>query len=458
MLGKESVTNQKEIIDGLNKGPEGILTRQELVWLAVGQVIGAGVIALIGPSMAITGSSIWLAYLTAIVFGIFLVFPFMVISGTVRLSGGAYSAVYSIVGKRAGGIYLIGTIPSLISLASYPIASAAYIESLIPNVNVTIIALTILTIFYVINLAGAKFMAKIQTILGYSLIMGLISFVIFGLPKVNWTQISFSSPNFMLNGMDGFFTAVFILIFSTHGYYFSIGYSNVAKNARKDLPFSMMVAIPVILILYVGCGIVAAGVLPFEEVAGKPLTYVAKEALPTAIFWIFYLGGAMGALLTSLNSSFGYFSNIIAAGAENGWLPSFFKKQNKNASYWVVLTLGYFIGLLPIIFKFSVTAITSNAMFVSGVLMILGFVAAWMLPEKYPLLWERSTMRMPVKVFKFIMILCFIMEVVVIIYSARSSNVVAVVISTIYLIFCILYSNVRLKSGEVKSDVSLWYD
>ncbi|WP_343084950.1 APC family permease [Blautia producta] len=445
-------------IDGLTKGPKGTLSRQEAAWLAIGQVIGAGVIALIGPAMAATGTSVWLAYAAAVFLGFFLSFPFMVISGTVRLSGGTYSAVYSIVGKRAGGIYLIGSIPAMIGLASYPIAAAGYIQSLLPGINTTLVALGLLLLFYIINLIGVDFMAKVQTVLGYCLILGLISFVIFALPKVNWSQISFSSGNFLTNGFSGFMTAVFILIYSTHGYYWVIGYSNVTKNARKAIPFAMKISIPIILVLYVGCGIVAASVLPFEEVVGQPLTYVAKEALPTAIFWLFYLGGALGALLTSLNSTYGYWTNMFAGGANDGWLPKVFTKKNKMDAYWVILTIGFLIGCLPVIFKFNVATVTNNTLFVQNVVMLLGFVAAWKLPDKYPQLWERSTMKMSKTAFRCMMVLCFIVEITSIIYAAKGSNLVAVIISAVAIIFSVVYSNIAYKSGKVSSDASVWYD
>lgn len=458
-MNNENVTvPSMESIDGLSKGPEGILGRQDLAWLAIGQVIGAGVIALIGPSMEATGTSVWLAYFVAIIFGIFLVFPFYVLSGSMRLSGGEYSVAYSILGKKIGGFYLIGKIPAMIALGSYPIAASGYIASLVPGINEKFLAIGILTLFYIVNLAGVGFMSKIQNILGYLLMAGLLAFVIFGLPKVNWSQISISSPEFMPNGLKGFFTAVFILIFSTHGYYWVIGYSNVAKNSRVDVPFAIKCAIPVITVLYVGCGIIASGVLPLSEVAGKPLTYVAKEALPTVIFWLFYLGGAMGALLTSLNSTFGFYANMFAGGANDGWLPEIFAKQNKNGAYWVVLTLGFIIGLLPIIFGFSVDAVTSNTMFVNAIMMFVSFAAAWQLPKKYPGLWSRSTVRLPMALFRVMMILSFIMEFVVIVYSAMGSNTFAVIISAAAILISILYAHLRFKTGKVTSNASIWYD
>lgn len=65
--------------------PKGTLGLVELYCLSIGQVIGAGVITLVGPAITATGYSAWLAYLLAIVLGFFTVFPLVFICGTLRL-------------------------------------------------------------------------------------------------------------------------------------------------------------------------------------------------------------------------------------------------------------------------------------------------------------------------------------------------------------------------------------
>ena len=55
--------------------PPGILKKPELYALSIGQVIGAGVITLVGPAMALTGYSAWLAYGAAIIWGFLMIMP-----------------------------------------------------------------------------------------------------------------------------------------------------------------------------------------------------------------------------------------------------------------------------------------------------------------------------------------------------------------------------------------------
>lgn len=66
----------------------GTLGLTELYALAIGQVIGAGVITLIVPAIKMTGYSAWLAYLVAILVGFLMIAPTVFVSSALRLGGG----------------------------------------------------------------------------------------------------------------------------------------------------------------------------------------------------------------------------------------------------------------------------------------------------------------------------------------------------------------------------------
>ena len=52
----------KNLIVNKPEPKPGILKRGDLFAIAVGMVIGSGMVTLIGPAMAYTGYSVWLAY------------------------------------------------------------------------------------------------------------------------------------------------------------------------------------------------------------------------------------------------------------------------------------------------------------------------------------------------------------------------------------------------------------
>ena len=61
----------KNVITNKPEPAPGILKRVDLFAIAIGMVVGSGMVTLIGPAMAYTGYSVWLAYLAAIIMGFY---------------------------------------------------------------------------------------------------------------------------------------------------------------------------------------------------------------------------------------------------------------------------------------------------------------------------------------------------------------------------------------------------
>ena len=104
----------------------GTLGRTELYALAIGQVIGAGVITLIVPAIKMTGYSAWLAYFVAILMGFVMILPFVFISSTLRLGGGNYSMLCDLSSPRTSGIFAYMYLTQCLSLSLFGASAAAY--------------------------------------------------------------------------------------------------------------------------------------------------------------------------------------------------------------------------------------------------------------------------------------------------------------------------------------------
>lgn len=105
-------------------GP-GTLGKPELYALAIGQVIGAGVITLVVPAIKMTGYSAWLAYFAAILMGFFMILPTVFVSSTVRLGGGNYSMLAGLAGPNIAGIYAFMYLTQCLSLSLFGSSAAA---------------------------------------------------------------------------------------------------------------------------------------------------------------------------------------------------------------------------------------------------------------------------------------------------------------------------------------------
>ena len=82
-----------------------------------------------------------------------------------------------------------------------------------------------------------------------------------------------------------------------------------------------------VAIFYALVGIVAACVLPVEEVAGVNISVVAKSVFPAPIYLFFVIGGAWFALLTTLNGTLSWTTRSLQRAAMDGWLPEACAKE-----------------------------------------------------------------------------------------------------------------------------------
>ena len=122
----------KNVIINKPEPAPGILKRVDLFAIAIGMVVGSGMVTLIGPAMAYTGYSVWLAYLAAIIMGFFMVFPYIILSGTLRLAGGPYSIVTNLGGISAGGLICYSKLVMPILNSSFALAFGMYAHELLP--------------------------------------------------------------------------------------------------------------------------------------------------------------------------------------------------------------------------------------------------------------------------------------------------------------------------------------
>lgn len=88
-------------------------------------------------------------------------------------------------------IYSFLLIPFSAAIAALVLGS--YINAVIPAISARFAAEACLVIFYISNLLGLKFMGKVQNILVYSLIGGLLLFTACSLLNANQPFLDFSN-------------------------------------------------------------------------------------------------------------------------------------------------------------------------------------------------------------------------------------------------------------------------
>jgi APA family basic amino acid/polyamine antiporter len=145
------------------------------------------------------------------------------------------------------------------------------------------------------------------------------------------------------------------------------------------------------MIVYVMVAVVAAGVLPISEIEGQSLAKVAYEVLPYPVYLFFMIGGAMIALVTSLNALMGWLPPPVVQACEDGWLPRGFGAINKrfNTPHWVLLFI--FVATSAILITgWDIGSIAIVGTFLANVGNIIVVVTLINLPKVVPDLWKKS--------------------------------------------------------------------
>jgi APA family basic amino acid/polyamine antiporter len=128
-----------------------------LIMLATGQVIGAGVVTLVGTSIAFTGRSAWLAYAAAVIMGLCIILPYILLSSMLRVKGGNYTFVAALLGDKWGGMYGMAFTMLMFACGMFGLSLGNYLNSLFPAWDPKSIAIVSVTVFYVFNMLGVSF-------------------------------------------------------------------------------------------------------------------------------------------------------------------------------------------------------------------------------------------------------------------------------------------------------------
>lgn len=338
------------------------------------------------------------------------------------------------------------------SIAIYAISFAQYAISVLGFGHEKLIAIGILTVLYLLNLFGIDKFAKVQNIVVIVLLLSLILFSVFCVSKVD---PDYFSDSFMPKGVLGIFTTGAFLTFATGGAGSIVNFSAEAKNPKKDIPRVIIISSLFVALIYAFMATIASGVLPVADVAGKPLTDVAKTILPKGLYIFFVVGGAMFALVSTLNAQLAWCTKPLLQACVDGWLPKKLAKvHSKFKTPIILLTIMYVIGLIPIIFNLEIGDIGSSVVIVQELLVILLSICMLRLDKKIPELWRSSSYYMKqwkLVVLAVIAILACIFQTILLWKTLSPTLRIA---NAVLIVLAFVFAHFRYASGKTNMEVS----
>ena len=436
------MSNEKQQTMSSTKDLARVLGKKELMGIAIGQIIGAGIMSMMGVAIAMTGRSANLAFMLSAVFTMCTFFPSIFITSCIRMRGGMYTQMAIFAGDKFAGYYSVVYFITNMSLAMYALSFAQYALALLPSGgSEKVIALVVGTLFFILNYFGVDLMAKIQNLLVVVLVFSLGIFAVFGMPSVDLA-------------ITGFLTATAYLGFATGGATIILGVSAECKNPTKDIPFVIIVSTVGVAILYGFVATTAAGVLPVAEVANQPLTLVAQQILPGPLYIFFIVGGAMFALATTLNSQIMSCTKPVMQSCEDGWFPTSLAALSKFKTPYEILVIYYIILVVPIILDLQISEISSIVQILGYINNLIFTITAMKLPKMFPEAWEKSQFHVPTPVFNMLMIITCIAIIIQASFMLSSMKISLIVFNAAVMIVGFVWAFYRTGTGKAHPTVS----
>lgn len=369
---------------------ERVLTFRDLFFIAVGQIIGAGVVALTGVAIGMTGPSVVLAFLCASVL-VLIVSVLIMVAGAALPTVGAYYVWSSRLGNGwLGSAVLMLILLASITLSLYGSSFGLYLHPLVPALSANAWGIVLIVLLFLANLLGLRIAAGLQVALVLVLLSALSLYAGFAMPRIDASLLTPAFPK----GVVGFLSAVFLLKFATGGAYLLVSLGGETRNPARTIPLVIVSATLAVGVVYGFVALASVGVSPWQRMVDQPLTVAGEAFLPGWAMTYFLVGGAGLAICTTLNAQFIQLPRNFMVAAWDNLIPAWVGAQNRHGAPHWILCVMLAVGVVPLLADLDIGVIARAATISAMLPALFVFWAVTRIPAKFPVEYDRSMLRL----------------------------------------------------------------
>ncbi len=326
-----------------------------LIIYGVGDILGAGIYALVGKIAGHAGAFTWLSFAIAMSIVLFTALSYSELGSRFPKSGGVSVYVQNAFQHKwlsifAGLLLLCATIFSMSTLSQ---AFANYLATLGLNFPKWVDILIFFSILFLINLRGIK-QSSIANIISTSIeITGLLIVLICGFLYLSKsTTHSIIATHETMPSIINIFQGAALAFFAFIGFEDLVNIAEEMKKPEKNLPRAILFSLGIAGILYLSVSWMATAIIPGPELsqADAPLFSVVKKSFPPMPVFLFSII-ALFAVFNSALLNYITASRLLYGMSEENLLPTFLQKvHQKYHTPYVAIMLVF-----PLVVGLSVT-------------------------------------------------------------------------------------------------------
>lgn len=302
------------------------LSLSMLIFYGIGDILGAGIYALVGKVAGAAGDGAWISFILAGILALVTGLSYAELGARIPHSAGA-SAYCAHAFRRPFISFLIGALVLFSGITSTATAALAFQGYLLvfANVPTIIAALLLIAAINTLNFTGIRQSALTNNLFTVIELTGLLFFIVVCL---RYAFSTYTSTEILETLTPSMVDTAAIVAGVTIAFYTFVGFEDMvnlaeeAKDPVRDLPRAILIAITVTSLLYLLVIItIQIIVTPAEAAAStRPLLSVLERAGLPMPAWVFALIAIIAISNTGLANSI-MASRLMYGMARQGLLP-----------------------------------------------------------------------------------------------------------------------------------------
>lgn len=327
-----------------------------LVIYGVGDILGAGIYAVIGKIVGLSGSLVWASFLVAMLVATLTALSYAELGSRLPKSGGVAYFVHTAF-RREWLSLLVGWLmfcTCLVSMATLSLAFAGYLNAFLPVIPTWAIILSLFAGLGLVNFRGMKESSALNIFCTAMEVSGLLIVILVSVAFLlggNATTVSNVLPDGRAIGLTAIFQGAALAFYAFIGFEDIVNVAEEVKNPEQNVPKAILLALGIAGVIYIVVSWLATQVLSPAALSasGAPLLDVVRQAqpaFPPVVFTVI----ALFAVLNTALLNFVTASRLLFGMSREGLLPPWLGKlhparRTPYRTFLIILPVAIFLAL-----------------------------------------------------------------------------------------------------------------